>query len=256
MNNQMLTLTSEQTQRYSRQLILPEVGEAGQLRLLQSSVVIVGAGGLGGPAALFLAGCGVGRLVLVDGDRIHLSNLGRQIIHQTEAIGQAKVASAARTLHGFNPHVRVETVDGWIDEENADALFSDADVVVDASDNFATRYLINATCHRLGKPLVTGAVLGFEGQVSVIRSGIHPRTPCYQCLYPHIPSPDEAPTCMTAGVLGPLVGVVGTLQACETIKILLNIGHVLDGEVLLINLLEGIFQRIRGRHNPECAICA
>ncbi|MBF0177322.1 MAG: HesA/MoeB/ThiF family protein [Magnetococcales bacterium] len=242
-------------ERYSRQMLLPEIGEAGQKRLANSTALIVGAGGLGGPAACFLAASGVGVITLVDGDRVELSNLGRQIIHGTDRLGQAKVTSAASSLRALNPEIRVETVDGWVDEENAETLITAHDVVVDACDNFSTRYLLNALCHRIRRPLVTGAVLGFDGQVTLLQSGLDPTSPCYQCLYPEQPDAAANPTCATAGVVGALVGVVGSLQAMEALKVLLGIGNTRAGETLLINLLDGIFHRVRGVRLPECPVC-
>ncbi|MEO5370586.1 MAG: HesA/MoeB/ThiF family protein [Magnetococcus sp. DMHC-1] len=242
-------------ERYSRQMILPEVGEAGQRRLGAASVLIVGAGGLGGPVALFLAASGVGRLTLVDGDRVELSNLGRQIIHGMDRLGQAKVTSAATAIRTLNPDIRVETVDGWVDDDNAATLIAAHDVIVDCCDNFSTRYLLNAVCHAARRPLVTGAVLGFEGQVTLLRSGLDSASPCYRCLYPEPPTAAANPTCATAGVIGSLVGVVGSLQATEALKVLLGVGSSRAGATLLINLLEGIFHQVQGVRLPECPVC-
>ncbi len=255
MSNPALILTPAQRQRYARQMILPEVGEAGQQCLTTASALMIGAGGLGGPAALFLAAAGVGHITLIDGDRVELSNLGRQIVHSHARLGMAKVDSAALTLTALNPEIRVETIDGWLDEENAEALIARHAVVVDGSDNFATRYLVNAVCHRLGRPLVTGAVLGFEGQVTLLQSGLDPTSPCYRCLYPDPPVTEAQPTCATAGVLGAVVGVVGSLQATLALKVLLGVGAARAGETLLINLLDGIYHPVRGVRLPGCPVC-
>lgn len=247
--------SSEQVERYSRQLILREIGGRGQQRLRAARVVVVGLGGLGSPVALYLAAAGVGHLVLVDGDRVELSNLGRQIIHTTERLGQSKVASAREAVRALNPETGVTAVDGWADPDTLDELLASCDLVVDGCDNFETRHQVNGACHRLGKPLVSGAVVGFEGQLATFRSGLDAALPCYRCLYPVIPEAGLTPTCATAGVLTPLTGLVGSMQAVEAIKELLGIGESLAGSVLLINVLDGIFHRVRVGKDPGCPVC-
>ncbi|MBF0588864.1 MAG: HesA/MoeB/ThiF family protein [Magnetococcales bacterium] len=252
----MTELSRQKKQRYARQIILKEVGEKGQRKLEASTVLLVGAGGLGSPIALYLAASGVGHLIVADGDVVALSNLGRQVIHTTARIGQAKVESAADTLQALNPEIRLTKVSEWLDGDNLDGWVSKADLVLDGSDNFETRYRVNAACHQGGKPLVFGAVLGFEGQVGVIRSGLVPGTPCYRCLFPKMPSRSEGmPTCSTAGVIGPLTGVIGSLQATEAIKVLLGVGDPPDGSLLLVNVLDNLYRRIRFPAKPDCPVC-
>lgn len=248
-------LTPQQVERYSRQLILRDIGGKGQMRLLASRALLVGMGGLGAPAALYLAAAGVGHLVLVDGDRVELSNLGRQIIHTTDRIGQSKVESARDAIHALNPEIRITMVDGWADGDTLAELLKNCDIVLDGCDNFETRQLVNEACHRMGKPLVSGAVLGFEGQLATFRSGVDSRAPCYRCLYPTLPEAGLTPTCATAGVLSPLVGMVGSMQAVEAIKELLGIGESLAGWLLLIQALDGIFYRTRVSKDPACPVC-
>lgn len=241
--------------RYLRHLLLPEVGAQGQWRLQQSRVALVGAGGLGSPAAFYLAAAGVGALRLIDDDVVERSNLQRQILHREDRIGMRKVDSAAATLSALNPLVRVEPVAVRLDATNAAELFADCDVVIDGADNFPTRQLVNAICLRLGKPWVYGAVQRFEGQVSVFdpRSG---SAPCYRCLFPEAPRAEDAPTCAEAGVLGVLPGIVGTLQASEAIKLLLGIGEPLVGRLLLFDALAMHFRELRYGIDPQCPGCA
>jgi molybdopterin/thiamine biosynthesis adenylyltransferase/rhodanese-related sulfurtransferase len=244
-------------QRYSRHLLLPQVGEAGQQRLRVARVLIVGAGGLGSPAALYLAAAGVGTLRIADDDRVELSNLQRQILHTQARVGVAKVASAAQALAALNPGVRVEAIAERVGADNVERLLRDVDVVVDGADNFATRYLLNDACVRLGKPLVYGAVLQFEGQVSVFDAGRQRgHAPCYRCLFPQPPPPGFAPDCGQAGVLGVLPGVIGLLQATEAIKLLLGIGQSLAGRVLNFDALSMRFHELRLKPDPDCPVCA
>ena len=244
-------------ERYSRHLLLPEVGAAGQLRLQQSRVLMIGAGGLGSPAAFYLAAAGVGQLRIADDDVVDRSNLQRQILHTEARVGQAKVASAQATLTALNPRTRIEAVAERVTVDNVERLLEGVDVVLDGADNFPVRYLLNDACVKLGKPLVYGAVQRFEGQVSVFDAGRHRgHAPCYRCLFPEPPPPEFAPNCAEAGVLGVLPGVIGLLQATEVIKLLLGIGDPLTGRLLHFDALSMRFRETRLRHDPDCAVCA
>ncbi len=245
-------LSSEELIRYSRHLILGEVGEAGQRRLKQSRVLLVGAGGLGSPAALYLAAAGVGTLGLVDFDAVDLSNLQRQIIHRTQDIGRPKLESAAERIRDVNPNVHVEPFEVALTSANALDIAHDFDVVVDGTDNFPTRYLVNDTCVLLRKPNAFGSVLRFEGQASVFATA---DGPCYRCLFREPPPPGAIPSCAEAGVLGILPGLIGTIQATETIKLLLGIGDTLAGRLLLVDGLAMQFRTIRIARDPECPAC-
>lgn len=247
------SLSAEERARYSRHLLVPEVGEAGQLKLLSSRVLIVGAGGLGSPAAFYLAAAGVGKLGLIDDDVVDRSNLQRQILHTDDRVGQPKVDSAKKTLLALNPGITVETYAERLRRDNVEDLFRRYDVIVDGSDNFATRYLVNDACVKLGLPNVHGSIFRFEGQVSVFwpaRSG-----PCYRCLFPEPPPAGVAPSCAEAGVLGVLPGVIGTLEAIETIKLLLGIGTPLMGRLLVYDALEQRFVDLELRKGPNCPVC-
>ncbi len=244
-------------ERYSRHLRLDEVGLEGQRRLERSRVLLVGAGGLGSPAAFYLAAAGVGHLRLVDDDVVDRSNLQRQILHVEAAIGRAKVESARERLAALNPRVMVEGVRERVTSANVEALLDGMDVVVDGSDNFPLRYLLNDACVKLGKPLVYGAVQRFEGQASVFDAGRHRgRCPCYRCLFPEPPPPQFAPSCADAGVLGVLPGIVGLLQANEAIKLLLGIGQGLAGRLLQFDALAMRFREVRLAPDPQCPVCA
>ncbi|MES5814341.1 molybdopterin-synthase adenylyltransferase MoeB [Pseudoxanthomonas sp. Soil82] len=244
-------------ERYSRHLRLDEVGVEGQRRLERSRVLLVGAGGLGSPAAFYLAAAGVGHLRLVDDDVVDRSNLQRQILHVEAAIGQAKVESARERLAALNPRVVVEGMRERATSANVEALLEGMDVVVDGSDNFPLRYLLNDACVKLGKPLVYGAVQRFEGQASVFDAGRHRgRCPCYRCLFPEPPPPQFAPSCADAGVLGVLPGIVGLLQANEAIKLLLGIGQGLAGRLLQFDALAMRFREVRLAPDPQCPVCA
>ncbi len=245
-------LTREELARYGRHISLPEIGIEGQRRLRASSVLIVGAGGLGSPAALYLAAAGVGRLGLVDHDVVELSNLQRQVLHDTGAIGTSKLDSARTRLAAINPHVHVETFEVRLDSTNALNILEGWDFIVDGSDNFPTRYLVNDACVLLGTPLAYGAILRFEGQASVFAT---PEGPCYRCLFRDPPPPDLVPSCAEAGVLGVLPGIVGSIQANETIKWLLGIGHSLAGRLLLIDALRMEFRSLNIPRDPDCAVC-
>jgi len=245
-------LDSAELVRYSRHITLNEVGEEGQRRLKHASVLIVGAGGLGSPAALYLAAAGVGRLGIVDFDAVDLSNLQRQVLHDTAGIGSKKTASARARLHGINPHVEVDPIDAELTSANALQVIGEYDVVLDGTDNFKTRYLTNDACVLLGRPNVYGSVLRFEGQASVFAT---PDGPCYRCLFREPPPPDLVPNCAEAGVLGVLPGLIGTIQATEAIKLILGAGEPLIGRLLLVDALRMNFRTIRLRRDPECPAC-
>ena len=238
--------------RYSRHLGLAEVGEQGQRRLKHGSVLIVGAGGLGSPAALYLAAAGVGRIGIADFDTVDVTNLQRQILHDTASVGRSKTASARARLEAINPLVHVEAINDELTAANALAIIGAYDVVVDGTDNFKTRYLTNDACVLLGKPNVYGSVLRFEGQASVFAT---PDGPCYRCLFREPPPPGLVPSCAEAGVLGVLPGLIGTVQATEAIKLLLGVGETLAGRLLLVDALRMHFRTIRLRRDPECPAC-
>ena len=243
-------------ERYSRHLRLPEVGLEGQQRLAAARVLVIGAGGLGSPAAFYLAAAGVGHLRIADDDVVERSNLQRQILHTDASIGTAKVASAAATLSALNPRTRIEAIEERVTSANIERLLEGVDVVLDGADNFPVRYLLNDACVKLGKPLVYGAVHRFEGQVSVFDAGRARGTlPCYRCLFPEPPAAADAPNCSEAGVLGVLPGVVGMLQATEAIKLLLGIGTPLAGRLLHFDALAMRFRETRLAPDPECAVC-
>ncbi|MCZ6604402.1 MAG: molybdopterin-synthase adenylyltransferase MoeB [Alphaproteobacteria bacterium] len=248
-------LTEEQFHRYARHLILDEVGEEGQFKLLDASVLVVGAGGLGAPLLMYLAAAGVGRLGIVDDDAVELANLQRQIVHKTTAVGVRKVVSAADTLGDINPGVKIERHDVRLDETNAASLIEGWDIVADGSDNFATRYLVNDVCHRLGVPLVSGAILRFEGQLFAIDPRGPEKMPCYRCMFPDPPDENLVPRCEQAGVFGALAGVVGTLQAIEVLKLLLGLGQSIQGQLLLYDALDTRFRKIKMPVDPNCKTC-
>ncbi|PPU92530.1 molybdopterin biosynthesis protein MoeB [Xanthomonas populi] len=244
-------------ERYSRHLRLPQVGLQGQQRLARSRVLLIGAGGLGSPAAFYLAAAGVGHLRLADDDVVDRSNLQRQILHTEDSVGIAKVASAAQRIAALNPRVHVDAVQARVTASNVEALLQDVDVVIDGADNFPARYLLNDACIKLGKPLVYGAVQQFEGQLSVFDAGRNRgHAPCYRCLFPEPPPPEFAPSCAEAGVLGVLPGVIGLLQASEAIKLLLGIGDSMAGRLLSFDALAMRFREIRLPPDPHCPVCA
>lgn len=247
------SLNARELARYSRHIMLPEVGREGQERLRDSSVLIVGAGGLGSPAALYLAAAGVGEIGLVDFDRVEEHNLQRQILHGTGEIGTPKVVSARRRLNDLNPHVRIQTLEEGVAAENSVSLFSQYDVIVDGSDNFPTRYLNNDSAFFAAKPLVYGSIFRFEGQVSVF----HPwdGSPCYRCLFPEPPAPGKIPNCAEAGVFGALPGVIGSVQAMEAIKLLLGIGEPLRGRLFVFEALGMTTRTINLKKDPACPLC-
>jgi len=244
-------------ERYSRHLRLPQVGVDGQKRLEKARVLMVGAGGLGSPAAFYLAAAGVGFLRLVDNDQVDRSNLQRQILHTESRIGMDKVESAQHALSALNPRTRFDMRATRLDADNVESLVADVDVVVDGADNFPTRYLLSDACVQLGKPLVYGAVHRFEGQASVFDAGRQRGiAPCYRCLFPEAPRPEDAPNCAEAGVLGVLPGIIGLLQATETIKLILGLGQSLSGRLLHFDALAMRFRETRLRADPDCPVCA
>lgn len=245
-------LTNEQVKRYSRHLIMPEVGVEGQEKLINSSVLCIGAGGLGSPLALYLAAAGVGHLGVLDFDVVDFSNLQRQIIHSEKTVGELKVESAKKRILELNSDIKVTTYNEMLTSENAMEIIKDYDVIVDGTDNFATRYLVNDSCVLLGKPNVYGSIFRFEGQVSVFDAK---KGPCYRCLYPEPPPPGMVPSCAEGGVLGILPGIIGTLQAAETVKLIIEKGNPLIGRLLFLDVLEMQPREMKLRKDPNCPIC-
>jgi adenylyltransferase/sulfurtransferase len=245
-------LALDEIRRYSRHLTLPDVGIDGQMRLREASVLLVGAGGLGAPLAMYLAAAGIGRLGLVEFDQVELSNLQRQLLYGTADVGRSKTRCAEQRIRDINPHVRVECHEDRLCASNARAIFEGYDVVVDGTDNFPTRYLVNDACVLLGKPDVYGSIFRFEGQASVFRAG---DGPCYRCLYPEPPAPGEVPNCAEGGVLGILPGVIGSIQATEAIKQILGKGEPLVGRMLLFDALQMRFRELKLRRDPDCPVC-
>lgn len=248
-----MDFSEEQIERYSRHIILPEVGGRGQAKLLKSKVFVLGAGGLGSPALLYLAAAGVGTIGIADGDCVDLSNLQRQIIHNTAKIGKAKVLSAKESIESINPDVKVEAFHGRLTEDNIREIIRDYDVLLDGSDNFPTRFLMNDAAFFEGKTLVSGSMFRFDGQVSVFKPA--KGLPCYRCLYPEPPPKGLVPSCQEAGVLGALAGVIGVLQAVEAIKEIVGIGESLAGGLLIFDALKMTFRKVKVRKDPECALC-
>ena len=251
MVQQTRALTPTQVERYSRHIIMPQVGSAGQRKLLDAKVLIVGAGGLGSPVAVYLTLAGVGTIGLVDFDTVDLSNLQRQILHYTSDVGRSKVQSALETMKAYNPETNVVLHETPLTSENALEIIGQYDVVVNGADNFATRYLVNDACYLSNKPLVDGSILLFDGQATVFIPG----KGCYRCLFPTPPPPGSVPSCAEAGVLGALPGMVGTIQATETIKLILGIGDSLAGRLLLIDALSMEFRSVKLRRNKDCPLC-
>ncbi len=246
-------LTEAQRARYSRHLLIPEVGEAGQAKLLASKVLLIGAGGLGSPSALYLAAAGVGTLGIVDDDTVDASNLQRQVLHSTERVGMAKTESARLALRGLNPDVQVVEHRVRLVRENALELFANYELIVDGSDNFATRYLVNDACVLLKKPNVHGSIFRFDGQATTfVPGGINP---CYRCLFPEAPPPELSPSCQEAGVLGALPGIIGVIQAIEALKLLLGKGELLVGRLMLYDALEQRFREVTYQRDPACIAC-
>jgi sulfur-carrier protein adenylyltransferase/sulfurtransferase len=245
--------TEQQVLRYSRHIILPRIGAAGQRRLLDAKVVCIGAGGLGSPAAMYLAAAGVGTLGIVDFDRVDVTNLQRQLLHDTDDVGRPKVDSAADRISGINPEVNVVKHDVVLSSDNAFDILGRYDVVVDGSDNFPVRYLVNDATQMLGKPLVYGSIFQFDGQASVFLPG--QGTPCYRCLFPEPPPPGTVPSCAEGGVFGVLPGIVGSIQAVEAIKLITGVGESLVGRLLLFNALDMEFTTVKLRWDPTCPVC-
>ena len=250
-----MDLTDSQFHRYARHLILDEVGEEGQEKLLNARVLVIGAGGLGSPLLLYLAAAGVGTLGVVDDDVVELSNLQRQVIHKTASLDQPKVASARTTVAEINPDVRIVSHPVRLTAANAAGLIAGYDLVADGSDNFATRFLLNDACYLAGIPLVSAALLRFDGQLSTYKAFLDGDHPCYRCLFPTPPPPDLIPRCEEAGILGAIAGAVGSLQAVEVLKELLGLGESLSGSLLVYDGLATTFRKIRLRRDPNCALC-
>ncbi len=248
----MTDFTDEQIERYSRHIILPEVGGVGQRKMLDARVLMIGAGGLGSPAAYYLAAAGIGHLGIVDFDTVDLSNLQRQIIHSTERIGMLKTESAKKTIAALNPDVNVTTYNERINSQNIKKLFEGYDYIVDGSDNFATRFLINDACVLMNKVNIHGSIFRFEGQATVFdpKNG-----PCYRCLYPEPPPPGLVPNCQEGGVLGVLAGIIGNIQAVETLKLILGIGESLAGKLLIYDALNTEFRKLKLKRDVNCPVC-
>ncbi len=248
----MTDFTDEQIERYSRHIILPEVGGVGQRKMLDARVLMIGAGGLGSPAAYYLAAAGIGHLGIVDFDTVDLSNLQRQIIHSTERIGMLKTESAKKTIAALNPDVNVTTYNERISSQNIEELFEGYEYIVDGSDNFATRFLINDACIMMNKVNIHGSIFRFEGQATVFdpKNG-----PCYRCLYPEPPPPGLVPNCQEGGVLGVLAGIIGNIQAVETLKLVLGIGESLAGKLLIYDALNTEFRKLKLKRDVNCPVC-
>lgn len=250
-----MELTEEQFHRYARHLILDEVGDEGQETLLASKVLVVGAGGLGAPLLMYLAAAGVGTLGVVDDDLVDLTNLQRQVVHVTDAVGRKKTDSAKTTIAALNPGIKVVTHDVRLTAANAAEIMAGYDLVADGSDNFETRYLLNDHCYRIGIPLVAAAMLRFEGQLFTFRRNDDAPTACYRCVFPEAPPPDMVPRCEEAGILGALAGVMGSLQTTEVLKELLGLGESLAGRMLIYDSLATDFHTIKLPRDPNCALC-
>jgi molybdopterin/thiamine biosynthesis adenylyltransferase/rhodanese-related sulfurtransferase len=250
--NPSAALSKEEIMRYSRHLIMPEVGMEGQLKLKQAKVLCIGTGGLGAPLGLYLAAAGVGRIGLVDFDTVDLTNLQRQILFDTNDIGRPKIEAATNRLRNLNPDIQIDNFETRLTSENALDILKNYDIVVDGTDNFPTRYLVNDACVILGKPNVYGSIFRFEGQITIFG---HPGGPCYRCLYPEPPPPGLVPSCAEGGVLGVLPGIVGAIQAAETLKLIIGKGEPLVGRLLLFDALAMRFRELKLRKNPECPVC-
>jgi adenylyltransferase/sulfurtransferase len=248
-----MELTEQQIQRYSRQIILSDVGGKGQMKLSKAKVLLIGAGGLGSPAGLYLAAAGVGTIGLVDGDVVDLSNLQRQILHSTDTVGMPKVESGRKTLLAINPEITIKTYHQNVDADNILPLLSQFDIVLDGSDNFATRFLVNDACFFAKKTLISASMFRFEGQLTTIKP--HAGYPCYRCLYPEPPPAGLVPNCQEAGVLGALAGTMGILQASEAIKEILGIGETLADRLLIYDALEMKFRKVSRPKDPACRLC-
>ncbi len=251
----MIDFTEEQIERYSRHIILPEVGAEGQSKLLESKVFMIGAGGLGSPVAYYLAAAGVGTIGIADADVVDSSNLQRQIIHNQDRIGMPKVESARETMQALNPDVKVNTYNYFITEDNVREIIRDYDLIIDGCDNFPTRFLVNDACYFEKKPLISGAMFRFEGQVATFKPHQEKGAPCYRCLYPEPPPAGLVPSCSEAGILGALAGAVGTIQAVEAIKELLGIGESLAGRLMVFDALRMEWKKLKLHKDPACPLC-
>ncbi len=251
----MIDFTEEQIERYSRHIILPEVGAEGQSKLLESKVFMIGAGGLGSPVAYYLAAAGVGTIGIADADVVDASNLQRQIIHNTKRIGVPKVESAKQTMQELNPDVKVNVYNYFVTEENIREIVREYDLIIDGCDNFPTRFLVNDACYFEKKPLISGAMFRFEGQVATYKPHEDKEGPCYRCLYPEPPPAGLVPSCSEAGILGALAGAVGTIQAVEAVKELLGIGDSLSGKLMTFDALRMEWKKLKLRKDPQCPLC-
>ena len=251
MNEKPITLTPEQVKRYSRHLIMNDVGSSGQRKLLDAKVLILGAGGLGSPSAIYLALAGVGTIGLVDFDVVDLSNLQRQVLHHTSDVGRSKLESARDNIKAYNPDLNVVLHETRLESENAMEIIGNYDMVINGADNFATRYLVNDACYLLNKPLIDGSILIFDGQSTVFTPG----NACYRCLFPSPPPPGMVPNCAEAGVLGALTGLVGSIQSTEALKYILGIGESLESRLLIIDALSMTFREFKLKRNPNCPLC-
>ena len=246
-----MDFSEDQIARYGRHILLPEVGGVGQAKLLKAKVLVVGAGGLGSPVVLYLAAAGVGSIGIVDDDVVDLSNLQRQVLHTMASVGSPKVQSAQRTVAGLNDDVTIVPYPVRLGADNIQSILADWDIVADGSDNFATRFLLNDTCRKLGKTLVSAAILRFDGQLYTFKPG----GPCYRCIFPAPPPEGEIPTCSQAGVLGSVAGILGTLQATEILKEILKIGDSMAGRLLIVDTLSMTFRNVRVKKDPKCPVC-
>lgn len=251
MNEKPITLTPEQVKRYSRHLIMNDVGSSGQRKLLDAKVLILGAGGLGSPSAIYLALAGVGTIGLVDFDVVDLSNLQRQVLHHTSDVGRSKLESARDNIKAYNPDINVVLHETRLESDNAMEIIGNYDMVINGADNFATRYLVNDACYLLNKPLIDGSILIFDGQSTVFTPG----NGCYRCLFPSPPPPGMVPNCAEAGVLGALTGLVGSIQSTEALKYILGIGESLESRLLIIDALSMTFREFKLKRNPNCPLC-
>ena len=247
-----MNLREDQIERYSRQIILPNIGGKGQEKLLKAKVLIIGAGGLGSPAALYLASAGIGKIGIADSDKVELNNLQRQILHSNSSIGKTKVESAKERLAAINPDVEVIAHNLRLTSENILDIIRDYDIVVDGSDNFPTRYLVNDACVLSGKPLSHGGIFRFDGQAMTI---LPHKSACYRCLFPEPPPPGFVPSCQEAGILGAVAGIIGTIQANEVLKYILEMGNLLAGKLLVFNALDSSFRQVKVPKDPKCPIC-
>jgi adenylyltransferase/sulfurtransferase len=252
----LIDFTEEQIERYSRHIILPEVGAEGQSRLLKSKVFMIGAGGLGSPVAYYLAAAGVGTIGIADADVVDLSNLQRQIIHTQDRVGMPKVESARESMQALNPDVKVKTYQHFVTEDNIREIIRDYDIVIDGCDNFPTRFLVNDACFLEKKTLVSGAMFRFDGQVATFKPHQHAEGPCYRCLYPEPPPAGLVPSCSEAGILGALAGSVGTIQAVEVIKEILGIGKSLSGHLMTFDAMRMEWKKLKLRKDPACPLCS